>query len=165
MDFGLLILAYRPCFEPQPFYNVISIGLRSWSCQLPSCNSFTSHSCFIVFWERDITSEHHETPVHITIIDHIHYLLFAIYLLLQKLSITTIIAFNPLWTTRPEGLTTSLYSLGAKLFVSVCRSTLIANCAVSNWHLNLGVSGDSILGIFAKGKHFYNTASYTFHLG
>ena len=106
--------------------NVVSIGLRSWSCQLPSYNLFTSHSCFIVFWEGDITSEHHETPVHITIIDHIHYLLFAIYLLLQKLSITTIIAFNPLWTTRPEGLTTSLYSLGAKLFVSVCRSTLIA---------------------------------------
>src|SRR6187399_635287 len=84
MDFGLLILAYRPCFEPQPFCNVISIGLRSWSCQLPSCNLFTSHSCFIVFWERDITSEHHETPVHITIIDHILYLLFAIYLLLQN---------------------------------------------------------------------------------
>ena len=57
--------------------NVVSIGLHSWSCQLPSCNLFTSHSCFIVFWERDITSEHHETPVHITIIDHIRYLLYA----------------------------------------------------------------------------------------
>ena len=44
MDFGLLILAYRPCFDPQPFCNVISIGLHSWSCQLPSCNLFTSHS-------------------------------------------------------------------------------------------------------------------------
>lgn len=37
--------------------NVVNIGLRSWSCQLPSCNLFTSHSCFIVFWERDITSD------------------------------------------------------------------------------------------------------------
>ena len=107
--------------------NVVSIGLRSWSCQLPSCNSFTSHSCFIVFWERDITSEHHETPVHITIIDHIRYLLFAFtYYCKHYLSLLSF-AFNPLWTTRPEGLTTSLYSLGAKLFVSVCRSTLIAN--------------------------------------
>ena len=102
--------------------NVVSIGLRSWSCQLPSCNSFTSHSCFIVFWERDITSEHHETPVHITIIDHIRYLLFAFtYYCKHYLSLLSF-AFNPLWTTRPEGLTTSLYSLGAKLFVSVCRS-------------------------------------------
>ena len=107
--------------------NVVSIGLRSWSCQLPSCNSFTSHSCFIVFWERDITSEHHETPVYITIIDHIRYLLFVIiYYCKHDLSLLSF-AFNPLWTTRPEGLTTSLYSLGAKLFVSVCRSTLIAN--------------------------------------
>ena len=51
--------------------NLVSIGLRTWSCQLPSCNSFTSHSCFIVFWERDITSEHHGTPVHITITDNL----------------------------------------------------------------------------------------------
>ena len=57
--------------------NLVSIGLRTWSCQLPSCNSFTSHSYFIIFWERDIISEHHETPVHITIIDHIRYLLYA----------------------------------------------------------------------------------------
>src|SRR6187399_168730 len=57
--------------------------------------------------------------------------------------------------TRPEGLTTSLYSLGAKLFVSVCRSTLIAKylapLAVDTFLLKLGVSGKSILGI-AKGK-------------
>src|ERR1041385_8440193 len=35
------------------------IAVRSQSCQLPFCNLFTSHSSFIVFWERDITSEHH----------------------------------------------------------------------------------------------------------
>src|ERR1041384_8028296 len=34
--------------------------------QLPSCDLFTSHSLFIVFWERDITSERHGTPVHIS---------------------------------------------------------------------------------------------------
>src|SRR6187401_2175656 len=73
MDFGLLTSAYRPCFEPQPFLQCS----QHWSCQLPRCNSFTSHSSFIVFWERDITSEHHENPVHITIIDHIRYLLSA----------------------------------------------------------------------------------------
>ena len=69
--------------------NVVSIGLRSWSCQLPSCNLFTSHSCFIVFWERDITSEHHETPVHITIIDHIRYLLFRIFIAIIPITIIT----------------------------------------------------------------------------
>src|ERR1041385_5612205 len=34
--------------------------------QLPSCNLFTSHGYFIVFWERDITSVHNRTPVHIS---------------------------------------------------------------------------------------------------
>ena len=116
--------------------NVVSIGLRSWSCQLPSCNLFTSHSCFIVFWERDITSEHHETPVHITIIDHIRYLLFAfIYYCKHYLSLLSF-SFNPLWTTRPEGLTTSLYSLGTKVFV-LCAGPrrLLIHGAVSDWHL------------------------------
>src|SRR3954462_15371802 len=36
-------------FEPLPFfYNIVSIGLRPLSCQLPRCNLFTMHSCFIV---------------------------------------------------------------------------------------------------------------------
>ena len=35
---------------------------------MPSCDLFTSHSSFIIFWERDITSEHHGTSVHILII-------------------------------------------------------------------------------------------------
>ena len=76
--------------------NLVSIGLRTWSCQLPSCNSFTSHSSFIVFWERDITSEHHGTPVHITIIDHIRYLLSAFYFLLQLYLSLLSLAFDPL---------------------------------------------------------------------
>src|SRR6187401_1928213 len=55
--------------------------------------------------------------------------------------------------TRPEGLTTSLYSLGAKLFVSVCRSCQAkVSGAIDTFLLTLGVSRDSILGIFAKGK-------------
>src|ERR1041385_5274879 len=47
-------------FEPLPFFcSIVSIVVCSESCQLPFCNLFTSHSSFIVFWERDITSEHH----------------------------------------------------------------------------------------------------------
>src|ERR1041384_1528271 len=47
-------------FEPLPFFcSIVSIAVRSSSCQLPFCNLFTSHSSFIVFWERDITREHH----------------------------------------------------------------------------------------------------------
>src|SRR4051812_33493222 len=34
-------------------------------------------STFIVFWERDITSENHGTPVHLHIIVHTNYLLSA----------------------------------------------------------------------------------------
>src|SRR3954468_3885735 len=54
-------------FEPLPFFcSIVSIAVRFYSCQLLSCNLFTLHSLFIVFWERDITSEHHGTPVHIS---------------------------------------------------------------------------------------------------
>src|SRR3954469_5887581 len=65
------ILVYLPwrtghAFEPLPFFcSIVSIAVHFLSCQLPSCNLFTSHSLFIVFWERDITSEHHGTLVHI----------------------------------------------------------------------------------------------------
>src|SRR6187401_2184485 len=55
--------------------------------------------------------------------------------------------------TRPDGLTTSLFSLGAKLFVSVCRSSQAKfSGAIDTFLSTLGVSRDSILGIFAKGK-------------
>src|SRR3954462_8538825 len=54
-------------FEPLPFFcSIVSIAVRFSSCQLPSCDLFALHSLFIVFWERDITSEHHGTPVHIS---------------------------------------------------------------------------------------------------
>src|SRR4051812_1700635 len=47
-------------FEPLPFFcSIVSIAVRSQSCQLPFFNLFTSHRSFIIFWERDITSEHH----------------------------------------------------------------------------------------------------------
>ena len=49
------------------------------TCALPIF--FTSHRSFIVFWERDITSEHHGTPVHIIITI---YTLFYFLLLLSS---------------------------------------------------------------------------------
>src|SRR4051812_3741177 len=77
------ILVYLPwrtahAFEPLTFFcSIVSIAVRFESCQLPSCNLLTSHSLFIVFWERDITSEHHGTPVHISTTDHTFNLLSA----------------------------------------------------------------------------------------
>src|SRR6187401_3421839 len=65
--------------------------------------------------------------------------------------------------TRPEGLTTSLYLLGAKLFVSVCRSKLIskylAPLAVDTFLLKLGVSGEIDPWYLCQGK-----TSATLHL-
>src|SRR3954469_22835777 len=53
-------------FEPLPlFCSIVSIALRFYP-QLSSCDLFTLHSPFIVFWERDITSESHGTPVNIS---------------------------------------------------------------------------------------------------
>src|SRR4051812_39790691 len=55
-------------FETLPFFcSIVSIAVRLLSCRLPSCDLLTSHSPFIVFCERDITSESHGTPVHISI--------------------------------------------------------------------------------------------------
>src|SRR3954470_22586371 len=54
-------------FEPLPFFcSIVRIAVHFLSCQLSSCDLFTSHSLFIVFWERDITSERHGIPVHIS---------------------------------------------------------------------------------------------------
>src|SRR3954464_13822149 len=56
-------------FEPLHFFcSIVSIAARLYSCQLPNCDLFTLHSLFIVFWERDITSECHGTPVHVSTI-------------------------------------------------------------------------------------------------
>src|SRR4051812_27487546 len=90
--------------------------------QLPSCNLFTSHGYFIIFWERDITSEHHRTPVHISNTVYTRYQFTALFtFLLLSLSLLSR-AFYPLYTTRPEELTTPLYSLGSKAICCVCRS-------------------------------------------
>src|SRR4051812_44795709 len=48
------------------FCSIVSIAVRFLSCQLPNYNLSTLFSLFIVFWERDITSEHHGTPIHIS---------------------------------------------------------------------------------------------------
>src|SRR3954466_10259961 len=54
-------------FEPLPFFcSIVSIAVHFLSCQLPNCDLFSSHSLFIVFWERDITSERHGTLVYIS---------------------------------------------------------------------------------------------------
>ena len=99
--------------------NLVSIGLRTWSCQLPSCNSFTSHGCFIVFWERDITSEHHGTPVHITIIDHIRYLLSAFYLLLAAIPITIITCVWSFVNDKAGGIDNLSVLVGSKV-ICIC---------------------------------------------
>ena len=99
--------------------NVVSIGLRTWSCQLPSCNSFTSHSCFIVFWERDITSEHHETPVHITIIDHIRYLPFRFLLTIAVIPITIITCVWSFVNYKAGGIDNLSVLVGSKV-ICIC---------------------------------------------
>src|SRR3954463_2036952 len=107
LDFGLLIFTDCPCF--------CSIAVRLYSCQLPSYNLFTSHGNFIVFWERDITSEHHRTPIHISNTIYTHYQFTALFTF-PLLSLSLLFrAFYPLQTTRPEELTTPLYSLGSKV--------------------------------------------------
>src|SRR3954463_9810796 len=72
-------------FELLPFFcSIVSIVVHFYSCQLPSCDFFTSCSLFIVFWERDITSEHHGTPVHISTTVYTLSLLSFFYFLLQS---------------------------------------------------------------------------------
>src|ERR1044071_840271 len=76
-------------FEPLPFFcSIVSIAVHFLSCQFPSCDLFTSHSLFIVFWERYITSERHGTPVHISTTV---YTLSLLYVFLLSVAVTTII--------------------------------------------------------------------------
>src|SRR3954465_6388032 len=71
MDFSILTLAYCPLLlSPSFLCSIVSIAVPSKSCQLPNCDLFTSLALFIVFWERDITSENHGTPVHLHFIVH-----------------------------------------------------------------------------------------------
>src|SRR3954464_5269142 len=55
-------------FEPRPFF----VALLALQCvfnpvNCPAVIYLPRIEVFIVFWERDITSEHHGTPVHILI--------------------------------------------------------------------------------------------------
>src|SRR3954469_17276007 len=102
-------------------------------------------STFIVFWERDITSENHGTPV------HLHIIVYTLSLLsVFTLSSTFISCIDPFETARPEELTTPLYALGAKLFVSVCRST---SSVVTPTCISWSPTGSILnLSIFAKGN-------------
>ena len=73
---------------------------------------------FTIFWEREITSESHGTPVHISTIV---YTAFTFLLLFPfSLNYYFPLFFDPLEIARPERLTTSLNSLGAKLFAFLC---------------------------------------------
>src|SRR3954471_12169693 len=82
-------------FEPLTlFCSIFSIGLRPQSCQLPSCNLFTLHSPFIVFWERDITSEHNGTAIHISSTVYTLSLLSAFYFQLQS-PLSLSLVFDP----------------------------------------------------------------------
>src|SRR3954468_11229937 len=81
--------------------------------------TYHSHDYFIVFWERDITSEHHRTPVHISNTVYTRYQFSALFTFpLLSLSLLSR-AFYPLYTTRPEELKTPLYSLGSKVICCV----------------------------------------------
>ena len=75
--------------EPQLSCSIVSIVVHFLSCQLPNCNLFTLHSYLIVFWERDITSELHGTPVHISTIIYTS-IIYCFYFL--SFAITTIIS-------------------------------------------------------------------------
>src|ERR1041384_5362522 len=123
MDFGLLVLAYRPCFLASSFlYSIISIGLRTQSCQLPSCNLFTSHGYFIVFWERDITSEHHRTPVHISNTVYTRYQFTALFTF-QLLSLSLLSrAFLSFVNNEAGGIYNLSVLVGSKAICCVCRS-------------------------------------------
>src|SRR4051812_22690309 len=71
--------------------SIVSIAMHLYSCQLPSFNLFTLHSCFIIFWERDITSELHGTPVHISTIVYTFTLFSAFTFLLQSPLLSTLV--------------------------------------------------------------------------
>src|ERR1041385_1563342 len=72
----------------------------------------------MIFWARDITSEHHGTPVQILIT------VYTLNLFSSLLSscyyyYPLSLVFDPLQTTRPERLTTSLNFIGSKV-ICVC---------------------------------------------
>src|ERR1041384_4976495 len=118
MDFGLLTLAYCPLLlSPSFLCSIVSIAVPSLSCQLPNCDLFTSLA-FLSSFGRETSL------VKITGSRSIFTLLFTptIYFQFYFTKYRFISCVVPLYTARPEELTTPLYSLGAKLFVSMCRS-------------------------------------------
>src|ERR1041385_1921116 len=94
---------------------------------MPFCNLFTSHSSFIVFWERDITSEHHGSR-------SISLLLFRRYIYFPAFTFSCYhypLCFTLCKTTRPERLTTSLNFVGNKV-ICVCVQVHIS-CAADTY--------------------------------
>src|ERR1043165_6059205 len=118
MDFGLLSLAYCPLLlSPSFLFSIVSIAVPSQSCQLPNCDLFTSLALLSSFGRET-------SLVKITGPRSIFTSLFTpkIYFQLLLSLVPFISCVDPLKMTGPEELTTPLYSLGAKLFVAVCRS-------------------------------------------
>src|SRR3954463_463690 len=115
LDFGLLTLAYCPLLlSPSFLCSIVSFAVPSSSCQLPNCDLFTSLALLSSFGRET-------SLVKITGPRSIFTLLFTPSIYFHPLiSFAPFIScFDPLLTTRPEELTTPLYSLGAKLFVVV----------------------------------------------
>src|ERR1041385_7753299 len=116
-------------FEPLPFfYSIVSIAVRSYSCQLPFCNLFTLHSSFIVFWERDITSEHHVSR---SISSLLFPCSFTFLLLLSVICVCVQVRVS----CAADTYLSSLESYWRQTLVSLLRE--ICFCATS--HLPLGV--------------------------
>ena len=109
---------------PEPLYFLVAwLALRcvynSVNCLAIICSPSI---VVIVFLERDITSESHGTPVHISIIVYtVH--LYCFYLLSIAITITiSTLVFWPFVNNKTGEIDNLSDSLGAKLFAFVCRS-------------------------------------------
>ena len=109
-------------------------------------------STFIVFWERDITSEHHGTPVHISTsvytLNLLPVLTFSCHYYLLRWSFVNI---------KDGGIDNSSVLVGSK-FICFCVQVHVNSLARSNFwrrcHLlvSLGVLLVDNLGIFTEGN-------------
>src|ERR1041385_7523136 len=86
---------------------------------MPSCNMFSSHGYFIVFWERDITSEHHEIPVHTTTTVYTINLLSVFTFQFLSLSIIIIPCILSFVNNKAGGIDNSSELVGSKA-ICVC---------------------------------------------
>src|ERR1041385_378214 len=139
---------------------------------MPNCDLFTSQGYFIVFWERDITSEHHRTPVHITTTVYTIYLLSVFTFPLLSLSIIIIPCVLSFVKNKAGGIDNSSVLVGSKA-ICVCAgpgeaSDYLRTAPHLPNHLlvDLGVLRETILkprylhrGKLAVALHL------TFHLG